>query len=227
MRVVTDTIKWDRFNWARAIKSWEIDDLSGKKALGLGECEGGLALYFALKGADVICTDYRWMGSQSYEKAQFLHNKYGVDDRIRYEDIDATAIPYEGEFDIIFFKSILGGIGRNGNDEIIATVFEQIYKALKPGGVLYYAENLRGCSILRKFRSRYSVAFRNGWNYKDAKHLEELEDERFCVIKRGMFGCIACMGPNEPFRNVLGVFDAILERLNIDRYIMSAVLKKM
>ena len=34
---------------------------------------------------------------------------------IIYQDIDATNIPYENYFDIIVFKSIIGGIGRNNN----------------------------------------------------------------------------------------------------------------
>jgi SAM-dependent methyltransferase len=53
---------------------------------------------------------------------------------IVYQNIDAANIPFKNCFDIIVFKSILGGIGRNDNIEIQQKVFDEIYESLKPGG---------------------------------------------------------------------------------------------
>lgn len=80
-----------------------------------------------------------------------------MENLITYQDIDATQIPYENEFDIIVFKSIIGGIGRNDNKEIQQLVFNQIYKALKPGGQLLFAENL-SASPLHRFFSKWLLS---------------------------------------------------------------------
>ena len=105
-----DVIEWDIKNWWRAISFWEevypMQDLSGKKVLDIGGRNGGLSLYFALKGADVICSDIREDG---FAKARELHKKYNVQQKVTYEAIDATNIPYKEYFDIICFKSVLGG----------------------------------------------------------------------------------------------------------------------
>lgn len=56
-----DIIEWDIPNWSRAIKKWNkssgIASVKGKRVLELGGRSGGLSLYFALKGAEVVCTD--------------------------------------------------------------------------------------------------------------------------------------------------------------------------
>ncbi len=220
-----DVTQWDTVSWTRAINAWKVSESKGKKALGLGEAKGGLSLYFATLGCEVVCSDYQWMNSDEKKAAEVLHHKYQVNDRITYKDIDATDIPYENEFDIIFFKSILGGIGRNGNHELISKVFDQAYKALKPGGKLYYAENLKGTRFLQWFRGRVSIAYKSGWTYFDEKKLISLEG-KFTPIERHTFGCIACIGPTETIRSILGRIDILLEKVVKDRYIISCVLQK-
>ncbi len=185
-------------------------------------------MLFALLSSEktqIICSDYNWIGSGAQIEAKRLHKKYKVSDKITYEDIDATCIPYENEFDIIFFKSILGGIGRNGNVEMISKSFDSIYNALKPGGRLYYVENIRGSKILQWFRRRFSTASHNGWNYLEQQQLMQYESQ-FIPIRRSSFGYIACIGPNELSRNILGIIDIVLERFIRKNYIYSCVLEK-
>lgn len=223
--ILKDCVAWDCYNWSRAISYWNIENVEGKKALGLGERGGGLSLFFSNKGASVICSDYQWIGTALQEKAVALHERYGVNSNMQYEDIDATNIPYENEFDIIFFKSILGGIGRNHQDESIKKVFSEIYKALKPEGELYFVENLEGSILLRFFRKRFSSAYKKGWNYLKLNDIEKYKGE-FKVISIGTFGYLACISPNETIRNILGRVDLILEKIFKHRYIVSCVLKK-
>ena len=108
-----DVIEWDITNWWRAVSFWDnvypMDDLSGKKVLDIGGWNGGLSLYFALKGADVICSD---VNENGFDRARILHKKYHVQKRISYECIDATKIPYKSYFDNVCFKSVCGGWGR-------------------------------------------------------------------------------------------------------------------
>ncbi|HNS41841.1 MAG TPA: methyltransferase domain-containing protein, partial [Taishania sp.] len=135
-----DIIQWDIKSWSKALRYWEsqIDWGKIKNGLELGGREGGLSLWLALKEKDVVCSDLK----DVQKSAEKLHIRHNVTSRIIYQDIDATNIPYENYFDIIVFKSIIGGIGRNDKHENQQQVFKEIYKALKPGGKLLFAENL-------------------------------------------------------------------------------------
>jgi SAM-dependent methyltransferase len=128
--------------------------------LEIGAREGGISLWLALKGYYVLCSDL----TQTAELARPLHARYGVEDRITYMDIDATRIPFENKFDVVVFKSILGGIGRNDNAELQRRVIRQLYKSLKPGGLLLFAENGRASRLHRFFRRRYTK-WGSDWRY--------------------------------------------------------------
>src|SRR5690606_26588047 len=122
--------------------------------------EGGLSLWMALKGKTVVCSDLEDVEST----AEPLHTRYKVNNLITYQDIDATNIPYENHFDVIAFKSIIGGIGRNNNPEIQAKVFTEIHKALKPGGKLLFAENLVASPFHQRLRKKF-IRCGNSWKY--------------------------------------------------------------
>lgn len=151
-----DICEWDVENWGRAIRFWEInlpmDGVNGKKVLDLGGRNGGLSLYWALMGAEVVCSD---LDDRVFDKAKKLHEKYGVSDRVTYCAIDATRIPYEEEFDIICFKSVLGGVGRNGQFFRQKEMMDSIYKALKKGGVCFFVENLKASPLHQFCRKRF------------------------------------------------------------------------
>jgi len=70
--------------------------------------------------------------------ASEIHQKYNRGQLITYETIDATQIPYLNHFDIIAFKSILGGIGRNDRPELKKKAVDEIHKALKENGILLF-----------------------------------------------------------------------------------------
>ena len=147
-QLLKDVIQWDVKSWSKAVKYWEknVDWSTVQHGLELGGREGGLSLWMALKGVKVVCSDLKEVETT----AKPLHDTYAVLDLVSYEDIDASAIPYENHFDVIVFKSIIGGIGRNDNFELQKKVFSEIHKALKPGGKLLFAENLTASSIHKK-----------------------------------------------------------------------------
>jgi hypothetical protein len=59
-RLIEDIIVWDIVNWSSFLPFCEqfLDsDPAGKQALEVGARGGGLSLYLALKGYEVLCSD--------------------------------------------------------------------------------------------------------------------------------------------------------------------------
>ncbi|GHV58162.1 hypothetical protein AGMMS49579_25160 [Spirochaetia bacterium] len=137
-----------------------------------------------------------------------MHKKYKIHELITYQDIDATNIPYENYFDIIVFKSIIGGIGRNNNIAIQKKTFNEIYKALKPGGKLLFAENLAGSSF-HQFLRRKFVKWGKSWRYISLNEYKTFFSsyKNYEVKATGM---IALFGRSEWQRNALAIIDRLI-----------------
>lgn len=203
--IVRDIVQWDVNTWKKAISYWESKLDWGKieNGLELGGREGGLSLWMALKGKKVICSDL----SDVQKNAEPLHKKYGVESHIEYRDIDAANIPYENHFDVILFKSILGGIGRNDNYVLQKKVLREIHKALKPGGKLLFAENLIASTLHQKLRKKY-INWGDSWRYLSIPELNEmLKDFHHYEIKTT--GVLGTFGRTEKQRSILAGFDQL------------------
>lgn len=201
-----DIMQWDVKSWSKALSYWESNIVWDKvqNGLELGGREGGLSLWLALKGKTVVCSDLK----NVKETAQQLHLQYNISSHITYQDIDATDIPYENYFDIIVFKSIIGGIGRNDNYDIQQKVFNEIYKALKPGGKLLFAENLKASSFHQRVRKRF-VNWGSSWRYVSINEMREfLKDFSNCEIKTT--GILGTFGRNERQRILLSSMDKLI-----------------
>jgi len=201
-----DIIQWDVRSWSKALSYWEENVAwdNVQNALELGGREGGLSLWLALKGIKVVCSDLKDVKTT----AEQLHIRHDVTSLIEYQDIDATNIPYENHFDVIVFKSIIGGIGRNDNYEIQQKVFKEIYKALKPGGKLLFAENLIASPFHQRLRKRY-VNWGSTWRYVSIKEMNEfLQDFSSFEIKST--GVLGTFGRNESQRNILSKVDQLV-----------------
>src|SRR5215813_3875062 len=88
---VRDILSWDVVNWSICLKVWD-QHVTGtsRDALEIGTGPGGLSLWLASKGHTVVCSDKVVPGAP----VSTLHKQYGVSNRVIYEAIDATAIPY-------------------------------------------------------------------------------------------------------------------------------------
>ncbi len=201
-----DIIQWDVKAWSKALNFWEknVNWDNVQNGLELGGREGGLSLWLALKGKETICSDL----SNVENSAGALHKKYNISSLIKYQDIDATNIPYENFFDIIVFKSILGGIGRNNHYEIQQQVLGQIYKALKPGGKLLFAENLIASSFHQRLRKKFT-GWGEAWRYVSIKEMNDLLKD-FSSFTLKTTGVLGTFGRNEGQRNFLSTMDEIL-----------------
>ncbi|MBV8067653.1 MAG: class I SAM-dependent methyltransferase [Candidatus Eremiobacteraeota bacterium] len=128
-----DVLKWDVDNWSVALAYWQrYGKLEGAplECLEIGANQGGLSVWLASKGHRVVCSDLE----RTDASARPLVTRYGVLDRVTFEDINATAIPYENHFDVIVFKSVLGGVGHNRAIERQRAAIASMHRALKPGG---------------------------------------------------------------------------------------------
>ncbi len=205
-QTIQDIIQWDVQSWQKALHFWETElrFASDMNALELGGRQGGLSLWLSLKGIQTTCSDLE----KVEETASILHEKYAVRDLVVYQDIDATKIPFENHFDLIVFKSIIGGVGSNDNLEAQREAFKQIYKALKPGGKLFFAENMVASPLHLFFRRRF-VNWGNRWRYVT---LQEMHDflRYFSSIELKTTGFLATFGRSESQRKFLSFFDRIL-----------------
>jgi len=201
-QLMRDIIQWDIRSWSKAILFWEekINWSGINTCMEIGAREGGLSLWLALKGKQVICSDI-----SISKQAEQLHAKYKVSGKIEYEVIDATAIPYEDYFDVIVFKSVLGGIGRNDNYALQEQAIKEMCKALKPGGKLLFAENLRA-SPLHGFLRKTFQHWGGKWRYLSLPEINALMKE-FSSLDVETTGFLSLFGNNESLRNKLATAD--------------------
>lgn len=220
---IRDIIDWDITNWWRAIGYLDKNVPANEKStqcLELGAARGGLSLWLALRGNSVLCTDLK----NPEPIAGEIHCKYECGINISYAALDATDIPFKNQFDIIVFKSILGGISQNNRNEYKAKTLNEIYGALKPGGMLLFTENLAATNLHRFLRRKYGTP---GWNYLDINEVEELFSA-FKTIKYTTTGFFGCFGRTEKQRILLGHLDGLLEFIipKRKRYILSGIATK-
>lgn len=205
--ILKQSVEWDTVNWAKALKFW-FDKVSlenkNYKCLELGSRRGGLSLWLSALGNDVICSDFK----DPSESASQVHKRFSVKGKINYETIDATSIPYKDHFDIIAFKSILGGISGNGNDHLSKVVAAETYKALKPGGKLFFAENM-AASKMHHLTRKIFAPWGSYWNYFRIEDLNRTFSN-FSKVEYKTAGFLGAFGRTEIQRNILGNLDTLI-----------------
>jgi len=226
IKYLKEIIEWDLINWSSALTYWETNttsDLSNSLALEIGAHNGGLSLWLAQKRGKVICSDLHGPTDKAKEK----HERYGLSHLIEYQSINALEIPYTLNFDVVLFKSILGGIGRNNKKDLQIQTIAQIYKALKSGGELLFAENLIASPIHRFFR-RHFVKWGTEWRYVSIQEIKEFMSI-FTSFKYKTVGFLGAFGRTEWQRNILGWIDRlVLNYITPEswRYIIIGIAKK-
>lgn len=216
-------IGWDVVTWARALPLFERvvgPDLTGKTGLEIGASEGGLSLWLALKGGEVVCSFH----GGDPRRATALHKQFGVHDHVRYEYLDATRIPYRDRFDVIALKSVIGGIGAGGRRDLRYRAIEQIRAALKDDGLFLFAENLVATRVHMRLRA---LKRGNNWRYLTVDELRSML-RRFSSLDYFTTGFIACLGRSEAQRRVLGRVDGVACRMvpRKWRYVMVGAARK-
>lgn len=224
-RLIEDIVEWDIKNWSKALDYWSKNakvDSGELDCLELGGRRGGPSLWLAMQGNNVICSDLE----SPEEQAKPLHEKYKCEDLVVYESINATDIPYENRFDIVIFKSILGGISGNGQNELKKKTIDEIYKSLKPGGKLLFAENLESSGLHRFMRKKF-VNWGSRWNYLKYSEINHVFDS-FEVKNFETAGFFGAFGRTEKQRKFLSFFDEIFKFIipKSKRYIVFGIAEK-
>lgn len=190
---VADIIEWDVLNWSQLIHYWQplLEQLPrNSKVLAIGERGGGLALWLALQGFDVVCTDVTDISG----KAGQLHRRYGVEQKITYKLLDIVNDEWAAEeFDIVIAKSVIGGLkAERGNPasrslEVQQKAMYNIYRQLKPGGYFFSAENLAGNSLAKL--ARRLKAKHTGWRHPSLVELNSLFTP-YSIVQIKTFGIL-------------------------------------
>jgi SAM-dependent methyltransferase len=228
---IEDIIGWDIPNWSVALDYWRdhtTKQLESSYAMEIGSRFGGISLWAALQGMNVLCTDLDGATEEAIQK----HRQYQVEDRIKYAAVDAMNIPYQAEFDIVLFKSILGGIGGFTTKENQVKAIREMYDALKPGGELWFAENLVASPFHQFFRDKFIKpkykSWGMSWRYitipEMSEYLSIFENVSYTTV-----GFLGCFGRTPMQWSLFGNFDrAIGDKLVPPswRYIAIGVARK-
>lgn len=197
--------QWDTENWFKALDLWRpyIQDEMPKKCLEIGGKNGSLSLLLSDYGHQVVCSDL----NNPQNLAEKFHSTNAFNpDLIKYEAINGLSIPYEAEFDIIIFKSVLGGIGRNNDLEKSSQVVAELYKALKPGGKILFAENMKG-SWFHRIARKILRSWGSSWHYYDQKEITKLFSG-FSKFEYKMYGFTGLFASyNNRWNQKLSIFD--------------------
>lgn len=202
-----DIIQWDVSNWKKALSFWDehYKITPGMKVLALGEREGGLSLYFALMGCEVVCTEYR----EFPEETKRMHEKYGVSSKITYALVDMRVLDFPDEnFDVVVFKSVIGALNSYDDSE---KSLKGIHRVLKKGGAFMFAENATASALHRFFRRRF-VKWKGDWRYIPDSEFEAWK-KNYSTAFSAKKGFIASFGRTDGQRKFLGYIDSIFSRI--------------
>lgn len=224
--LLPEIVGWDVVNWSQALAFWNrrarLPEAASCLELGCGG-NSSLSLWLAKRGDAVVCSDNGGVP----ESIKASHRRHGVADRVTYADVDARSIPYKNRFDVIAFKSVLGGIVREAPAAVAREVMLSVHDALKPGGVLLFAENLTSTPLHHFARSRF-MRREATWHYFALRELQAMLSP-FQSFEMTTFGLLGCFGRSEPQRRVLGKLDrSVFDKLVPARwhYVAAAIAYK-
>ena len=201
---LADIIQWDVRNWKKTLAYWNqhFEIKPGMKVLALGEREGGMSLYFAKLGCEVVCSDYNDFPDTTID----FHKSYGVDHLITYAKIDMCNIDLDSEqFDIVVFKSVIGALAEKENQD---KGVSEIYRVLKKGGAFLFAENASGSKMHQSLRNRFT-AWNKYWRYPNKKDVQDWS-QCFSSFKTKNHGFFGTFGRSEKQRALMGAVDTVV-----------------
>ena len=221
--LIKDIIQWDVTNWSKALSQWQpiVENNKFENSLAIGEREGGLSLWLASNGIRVICTDYIEF---SQELPLRLHKKHKVEGLVSYDRQDIIQLTYEeNSFDLIVFKSVLGGLGSLESQTL---AFKEIHRVLKPGGYLLFAENTSATKVHQFARKRFT-SWGSRWYYPTEMDFKFLT-KNFSQFEFQTRGIFSAFGRTETQRKILSFFGNLIHHITPSKwkYILIGIARK-
>jgi hypothetical protein len=232
--LVEDCCGWNRKIWADAVEftlSHLPERLDGKKVLEIGAGKySSIAPIFASKGAELLCSYY---GQQREDiengHLRFVTDKYKLD-RISAAELEINT--FEGIYDIVFLKSVLGGICRSEDYVRFRSIVEKLLtKNMREGGYILTVDNGH-VALLAALRNIWGAG-KNSWTYfKREKMMSSLSG--FDVQIRG-FGLLNAgsarflfRGNFEMVNDMVYVVDKVILRLmqSGGRAVLATIIRK-
>jgi len=208
--LLSDIFGWDVITWSSSLEHWQRHatvDFTRSTALEIGAGQsGGVSLWLALQGCEVVCSTLGDVPAS----VRALHRRYGVAHRVRYASLDVLELSERDAYDVIAFKSVLGGIGANNRADLQARAIARLHAALKPGGNLLFAENLAATRVHAAWRGRFGAG-KDGWRYLTVREMEQLL-RPFSAVHYRTAGFFGAWGANDMQVRMSGALDAFLCR---------------
>lgn len=205
--------EWDAFNWSRALNLWEPKILELKSrgrqlnGLEIGGRYGGLSLMMANEyGIKMTFSDLKVSSEQIK-----LIKKRDKFDLIGFDNQDVTRLTYRKyKYDLIVFKSVLGSLGNIQNQKI---ALSEIHRCLKPGGVVFFAENLKSTWVHSLLRYVFNSWSRSHWFYPSKGEIENNLNLVFSNIKVQHHGFLGLFSRKKRINYFLSRVDLTLSPL--------------
>jgi hypothetical protein len=208
--LLSDIFGWDVITWSSSLEHWQRHatvDFTRSTALEIGAGQsGGVSLWLALQGCEVVCST---LGGVP-ERVRALHCRYGVAHRVRYASLDVLDLSERNTYDVIAFKSVLGGIGANDRADLQARAIARLHAALKPGGNLLFAENLAATRVHALLRMRFGAG-KDGWRYLTVREMARML-RPFAAVRYNTAGFFGAWGSSERQLQMSGALDGFLCR---------------
>lgn len=212
-----DYFEWDVFTWSSAKICWDNyfsnNPLKPNAiALEIGGRSGGLSLYLAhSKSLNVVCSDL----FNPKDMAQKLHLKYGVNDYVKYEAQNCLSLSFEDcTFDVIIFKSVIGALGSYDNQKL---AISEIYRCLKPGGVLLFAENGRSTFLHSYLRVKFNKWSANYWYYPTINEMNSYLSD-FSSVDLHSNGFLSTFFRNKYLKKIAEILDILIVKITPSRF---------
>lgn len=201
--------EWDILIWCNALFVWRenlkiLKPNQVKLALEIGGRRGGLSYFLANEfNCETICSDLH----NPILSAKPLHDSCDSKLNIVYAEQNCLKLTYHDNlFDIVIFKSVIGAVG---SQELQQQAINEMWRVLKPGGILCFAENLKS-TFLHQLLRRLINPWSRYWYYPS---IEEFNNylNNFDKVNFKTVGFISLFVRNEKLKFVSVFIDKICQ----------------